>query len=213
MTHVAALQENWSLEEVIEVIQMSTKQYDINVTYPEYLLSGQFLNTFNTVISAEITGYVEQFIEAAGQLPLPDGLKSELKGRHFTYTAMRQFITVKMDLYPYLGGAHPNHDIVTVTFDSSANTIITLSDFLGAGSNYLKRLSTLVEKALFEKYPELQFAFKDPAFRQGFAPKEENFSYWTLTDDGLIIFFPEYQIAPYAAGTLDVIIPFADIRG
>lgn len=211
MRRVDVFRGNWILEETVKVIEMSTERYHINVTYPEYFLSGQSLITFNMAISAIITGYVHNFMNMAAELSLSDGRKPDLKGRHSTYTAINRFIAVKIDLYPYLGGIHPGHDILTTTFDAASNTITGLSDLFTAGSNYLERLSTLSEKALFEKYPELHFAFNDPTFRKGFAPKAENFAHWVLTDKGLMIFFPEYQVAPYAAGVLNVELPYADI--
>ena len=211
MPYLERFNGNWPLEETVKVIEKSTERYHVNATYPVYFLSGRSLNIFNTVIFSKITGYVDDFTNMAKQLILPDGRKSELNGEHSTYTALHRFITVIIDVYPHLGGAHPNHDILATTFDTAANATITLSDLFAAGSNYLERLSTLAEKALFIKYPELDFAFNDPTYRKGFAPKAENFNHWALTDSGFIIFFPEYQVAPYAAGVLDVEIPYADI--
>lgn len=203
---------NWHLEEAVKTIEMSTEQYHVNVTYPEYFLSERPLSVFNTAISGKVTAYVGDFTDAAVQFTPQYERKSELRGEHSTYTAIKRFITVKVDLYPYLGGAHPDHDIFTVSFDTAAYVMIALSDLFVDGSNYLNRLSTLSEKALFEKYPELGFAFNDPTYRRGFAPEEENFSRWALTDSGFIIFFYEYQVAPYAAGALDIEIPYASVE-
>lgn len=211
MSYFETFQGNWSLEEVVKAIEISTERYNVKVTYPEYILSGQSLNIFNAIIFGEITDYVANFTDSAEQLVLPGRVKAELIGRHFTYTAIERYITVKFDFYTYLGGAHPDRNILTITFDTAANIKITLSDLFVTGSNYLERLSILAEKALFEKYPELDFAFNNATYRRGFAAEEGNFSHWALTDSGLIIFFPVYQVAPYAAGTLDIEIPYAAI--
>lgn len=207
MPCIETFQGAWPLEEIVKAIEMSTERYDINVTYPEYRLSGQSLYSFNTTISDEISGYVQDFTDSAGVLILPDGRRSALQGQHSTYTAGNRFISAKVNFYPCFGGAHPGHDMLTSTFDTAANAVIALTALFTAESNYLDVLSQLTEKALFEKYPELDFAFNDPTFRKGFAPKEENFSRWALSDNGLIIFFSEYQVAPYAAGSLCVVIP------
>jgi len=201
----------WLLEKTIKTIKTFTQWYSVNVTYPEYYLSGQPIQDFNTAVAGEVTGFVEDFTDTAKQLALPEERRPDLKGSHFTYTAVNRVITAKIDLYPYLGGAHPGHQIITAAFDTTANTAIILSDLFVPGSRYLERLSTLAEEALFTKYPELGFAFNAPTYREGFAPRAENFSHWALTDAGLIIFFIEYQIAPYAAGALEVEIPFEAI--
>jgi len=211
MPFLIPFQEAWLLEEIVKVIEMATERYHVNVAYPEYHLSKQPLNTFNVAIFNKITGYVKEFTDSAGQMALPNGIKSELQGAHSTYTAVNRFITTKVDFYPYLGGVHPGHNIVTITFDTAENAIVSLSDFFAGERNYLQLLSSLTEKALFDQYPDLDFAFSDPTFRKGFAPAKENFSHWALSNHGLIIFFPEYQVAPYAAGALYITIPYQAI--
>ena len=213
MRCLRATQANWPLEEVMKTIELHTDEYNVHVTYPEYFLSGQTLYVFNIAISVEIHKYVGTFIDEATKLMQSNERKSELIGEHTTYTAFNRYITIKVDFYTYLGGIHPDHHILTLTFDTFTNTIISLTDLWGTDTNKLEQLSILVERALFEKYPELNFAFNDPIYRNGFAPKEKNFQYWALTDHGFIFFFPEYQVAPYAAGTLSVEIPFAYIMG
>ena len=44
-------------------------------------------------------------------------------------------------------------------------------------------------------------------FLEGFEPKKENFSTFALTDSSMILYFNEYQIAPYAAGNFQIEIP------
>lgn len=209
MRSLKATQVNWPLEEVLKTIELHTEEYNVHVTYPEYILSGQPIYVFNIAISAEIGKYVGNFIDEATQLMLFNERKSELLGEHTTYTAFNRYITIKIDFYTYLGGIHPDHNILTTTFDTFSNSIISLNDLVGLTADKLKQLSLLAERALLEKYPDLNFAFNDPTFRRGFAPKEENFQYWAITDHGFIFFFPEYQAAPYAAGTLSVEIPFS----
>lgn len=210
MSRLGKFQEDWLLMEIIKDIKISTQRYNVNATYPEYYLSGRPLSIFNELISSDISVYVKDFTDSARELVLPDGRKSELQGQHITYTKANRFISAKFNFYPCLGGVHPGHDILTTTFDTSTNEIIALSVLFPSESNYLEILSAITEKALFKKYPELDFAFNDPTFRKGFAPKEKNFNCWVLSDDGLIIFFSEYQIAPYAAGSLYVVIPLTE---
>jgi len=212
-TSAAQQEENtWQLETSEKIIKTTAKWYIINVSYPEYSLGGQSLNEFNSAISTRINSYAQNFKDMADGWELPDGAKSWLEGKYITYTANKRFITAKHSLYSDFGGASPQHEIITSTFDTQENKIITLSGLFKENSAYLERLSELSKKALFEKYPDLSFAFNTPTYQKGFAPNEKNFSNWALTDTGLVIFFPEYQVAPYAAGTLDIEIPYADIK-
>lgn len=203
----------WQLETETKSIELSSERYIINITYPEYSLNGQTLDAFNGVIFELIEQGKNEFVDMAGVWVIPGGIKSELNGNYTTHTGVSRYITARIDLYPYLGGIHPAHTIDTITFDYELDRVISLSDFFKKDSGYLEMLSELSEKALFEKYPELEFAFNTPSFRKGFEPVEENFSSWALTDSGLVIFFPEYQVAPFAAGTLDIEIPYEDMEG
>jgi len=211
MLCLRGLQGDWPLEEVPETIRLDTERYNVNVTYARYFLAGQPLAIFNMAISEQINNYVENFINNAGQLIPPIGKIPELIGGYTTYTALDRYISIKVDFLTFFGGSHPSHDILTITYDTIENAVINLNGLLGAGGDYLEKLSLLTEKELFKKYPELSFAFNSPAYRAGFAPKPENYNYWVLTDNGFIFFFPEYQAAPYAAGTLVVEIPFTAI--
>jgi len=203
---------NWMLHETIKNIVISEERYCVDATYPVYSLRNLHLYAFNTIIYDEITSYVQDFINIVQESVLLNGIRYKLNGKHFTYTADRRFITVKLDFYLLTGGAHSSHTIITITFDTVTDTIIALSDLFDANSNYLERLSLLSEQALFEKYPDLSFAFTNPTYRKGFAPNEENFTHWALTDRSLIIFFPEYQVAPYAAGILEIEIPYLAVK-
>jgi len=46
----------------------------------------------------------------------------------------------------------------------------------------------------------------------GTAPKAENFAVWNLNEHDFMITFPTYQVAPGAAGTPTVVIPYATLR-
>jgi len=46
-------------------------------------------------------------------------------------------------------------------------------------------------------------------FLEGLEAKKENFSVFNLTDESMIIYFNEYQIAPYVAGNFELAIPYS----
>ena len=45
-------------------------------------------------------------------------------------------------------------------------------------------------------------------FSDGAKPTPENYAVWNVSADGLVITFNEYQVAAYAAGPQEVVIPF-----
>jgi len=44
--------------------------------------------------------------------------------------------------------------------------------------------------------------------REGAGPNAGNYRNFYLTDKGLVIYFGQYQVAPYAAGTVEVPIKY-----
>jgi hypothetical protein len=48
--------------------------------------------------------------------------------------------------------------------------------------------------------------------KEGAGAKAENFENWNLTKKGLMFTFNQYQIAPYAAGGSQVIIPYDKLK-
>lgn len=43
---------------------------------------------------------------------------------------------------------------------------------------------------------------------EGTKPIKENFNNFIFSKNGLIIYFPQYQIAPYSQGEFNVIVPY-----
>ena len=49
-------------------------------------------------------------------------------------------------------------------------------------------------------------------FSDGAKPTPENYAVWNISAEGLVITFNEYQVAAYAAGPQEVVIPFAALK-
>lgn len=45
----------------------------------------------------------------------------------------------------------------------------------------------------------------------GTKPINNNFKNFAFSEDGLIIFFEQYQVAPYSFGNFEVIIPYSKL--
>ncbi len=50
------------------------------------------------------------------------------------------------------------------------------------------------------------------AFTSGAQPTPENYGNWNITPDGLLITFDEYQVAAYAAGPQEVVVPYTELQ-
>lgn len=112
------------------------------------------------------------------------------------------------------GAAHPNHNTITFNYDLRAGKELKLADLFKPNSDYLKVVSDYAIKDLTEQLRG-EMSGDDPDtdwIREGAGPKEENYRSWNLSPKGLEINFDPYQVASYAAGPHEVIIPLSALK-
>ncbi len=107
--------------------------------------------------------------------------------------------------YYMAGAAHPNHFFKVLNYDLKEDREISFDKLFNNSTVTLNFLSK-ASKASLDK-PDF------PMFEEGFAPKKENFTNWNLTKDGFRISFDPIQVAPYAAGPQEVLIPYKELQG
>jgi hypothetical protein len=109
-------------------------------------------------------------------------------------------------LYQYLGGAHGATDIFCETFLVSTGRLLTLDDFFTVGREvYTARMLEYVDAKIDQNPDEFWSDAKQIA--------RELFPYDTfvVTLDGISLLFPEYNIAPYAAGIVRIDVPWGGL--
>lgn len=113
----------------------------------------------------------------------------------------------------YAGGAHPNHESTSVTYDLTSGKVLLLSDLLYPGCSaadltplVIDILDTISqEQQLYSYYT----AIVEERFGQGLDAEEG----WYLSGEGLCIYFSPYEIAPYATGEVKATIPYEKLNG
>ena len=114
----------------------------------------------------------------------------------------------------YSGGAHPNSAQRAYNLDLQNCAELTLSDvILPNGAEMLQKqvLTQLSERfgslETSGLYPDYQEVVKDCFDDAGLT------SNWYFSENGLVIYFNCYEIAPYAAGIIKVEIPYDMLEG
>lgn len=104
----------------------------------------------------------------------------------------------------YAGAAHPGHYAITVVWDAGRGRALTTRDVFREGWEEIvsREAIPVLERDLGE--------MADPGWiAEGAGPLAENFRRWALVEQGVLVFFDPYQVAPYAAGPQAVTIPHA----
>lgn len=141
------------------------------------------------------------------------------------------FISILMNWDGYSG--YLNQDVFpsTINFDLTKGKAIKLIDLFEPNSKYLEKLSeTSFEKLKHtcllcpckdgtnadEPLPEGIVNDEDSggmfALNKAVSAKEENFSNWSVTAEGLKITFHKYQVGPGCIGIIHIVIPFNDLQ-
>lgn len=114
----------------------------------------------------------------------------------------------------YSGGAHPGTVQTAWNLDMENQKILTLEDVIyEEGARELANMVQLTiedkfldlgEGALFEDYADtIQSAFSYGSMTP----------YWYFNDTGLVIFFNQYELGPYAAGIIKAEVPYESLNG
>ena len=112
-------------------------------------------------------------------------------------------------------GAHPNTYFRTFTFDTKTGASLTLKDLFVPGTEYLSVVSVHARKQLVDSIAAREGVKASQVdveyLNRGTVPSSDNFQNWYLEGHTLILIFPPYQVAPYAAGVQTVIIQLSQL--
>lgn len=120
-------------------------------------------------------------------------------------------ISLSIDEEYYTGGAHGGTGRYFINVDPRSGKEYTSKDFFNpafdgelhkSGEEIFRRQRQLADTASLQQN---YFEFPDNAFRLN-----ENFGW---TPEGVVFFFNNYEVAPYAAGPTEVFIPMETVKG
>ncbi len=189
--------------------QNQNPNYEIKATVPA--LDGSTdprVVNFNTIILNLVNGEGATFKKNVSELPANS--VSPGSSLDVTYTLILQhgdLWSLKFDFLVYLAGAaHPYHYSLTVNYDLGQGRQLALSSLFLPGSNYLETISSYCIAEL-RKQP-----YSDSFSLGGASPAPENYRKWNITTDGLLITFDQYQVAPGAAGSQKIVVPYSELQ-
>lgn len=111
----------------------------------------------------------------------------------------------------FTGGAHPIHLIKSFVYNTDTNSFVTINTLIKNNPNILNELSNYTYKTLSNK-KIFQNQVVNNMLKEGTLPEADNFKNILFTDEGLIIYFERYQIAPYYYGDYNITVPYKDLK-
>lgn len=177
--------------------------YRVSISYP---------NLGIPIADAELAIWARDqaatFIDSVKPLstPIPYGLSITYETR----TASSKVISVVFFINTSTGGAYPEPGLATFVYTRKDGRRLSYPDVFSNSNGLLEAISALCRESLAAQLGNR--AEKD-MLDAGTAPDFANFELFALTDEGLRIYFPPYQVAPYSEGYLWVSIPLGKLSG
>ena len=135
---------------------------------------------------------------------------SYYESNYVTELAANDLVSIYFGISTYYeGAAHPNHNSLVFNYDLQTGRKLDLADLFKSNSDYLAVISDYAIKALIKEMAP------DPDsdwIKEGAGAKEENYKSWNITRQGLKVTFDAYQVASYAEGPHEVVIPYAVLK-
>lgn len=121
-----------------------------------------------------------------------------------------RYADIVVNGYEYTGGAHGMPFRTDYIFDRQTGKRLGLSDIVGVSEEELKTIVSSHFKTLSE---ETKFSFEDPETLEKTVAERINMDFpFYITSEGVAFYFTPYDIAAYAAGFPQVIVPYAELN-
>lgn len=124
------------------------------------------------------------------------------EGRYVVTSNEQGRLSLYVDYYSYLGGAHGMTLRVPYTFDLSDGHVLALQEAAGNRPDYV----AIINEAIQRQLPTLEIGLLAP-----FETIEPDRAFF-LKHEGLVIYFNQYEYTPYAAGAPEFVIPYSAFR-
>lgn len=201
-----------SYASIVKLAEGIDPSYSLDVEHPQFTGLGrehdsalnesveQFVSNEISLFESMLTSSNIEAAEAPNNLTL----------RYRVLNADERFVSVEFIRSSYVSGAaHPDIKAVTLNWIPTQKIVIEGGELFKPGSAYLERLSDLAREKLALNH---DLAATASLWEEGLAPTRENYGVLGVRGDSLIVFFNPYQIAPYAAGIIEISIPLHEIN-
>ncbi|OAT79385.1 DUF3298 and DUF4163 domain-containing protein [Desulfotomaculum copahuensis] len=181
----------------------------VNLKIP--VISGMKDRTVQNKINAQLAEDAKKFaseVEKLADAEVPQIRKSGSKVNRYTARTSYEvaynkngLLSITCMFMQYTGGAHGLEVKKAYNFDLTNGKNLALGDLFKPGTDYKGIINAEIKKQIQAK-PGEYFSGAN-----GFQGIKDNQGYY-LSDNALVIYFQEYDIAPYAAGHPEFKIPY-----
>jgi len=213
-----------SAEKGLEMSIISISQKDdfvnIQVEYPQFKGIGE---AFNDQISTFMMREIDIFKKNAkgnwdGRIATipPDQTVSEnpmvlcdFIGNWKPVQLNQRYLSFVINIYAFSGGAHGLNGVNAFNYDMVQKKELTINDFLDNSTKALQKLSQIAAEQVSAQLQSSGIEIDDvitQMIQQGTHPTWDNYQNFNFNYNSLIIYFPQYQVAPGYVGPVTITI-------
>lgn len=205
MLKSSGLNEDNSNVKIVDKIYKSKNNYlDINVIVPQ--VTGISDKKQEDAINDKIIKWTESWINEVKEIAdeyfkdKPTPLMPYQLYARYKLTNNSDIISFYIDYYQFSGGAHGITNRIAYNIEKSSGIEMQLKDIFKDNYNYKDVINKEISRQI-SKDPDRYFTGKD-----GFNGIGDNQNFY-IKNNTVVIYFGLYEIAPYAAGISEFIIP------
>ena len=193
----------------------NTKPFVIRINYPYIAGLDEFNNKVQDIITKETDSFKTNSLENDAAVKETDPTDYAKYPREYDLNIGYDkgqidgdVVSVIFNIYNFEGGAHGASYFIPLSYDIKNKTEIKLADLFPGQSDYLQKISAFCIIDLTKQITKALGNTEGTWLADGAGPKPENFQFFLINPDNTITFyFPQYQVAFYAAGDFKVIYP------
>jgi len=215
------LQFTTSVRVAPKVIKETNKEklYTVEAEYPQIEGDSRF-DGFNREARSSMQKDVAAFKSSEqvregdqpGDLPAETQNSSLNAGYDFRY-ATDDLISVEFAEATYSrGAAHGNLITEVLNYDVKNGKKLALADLFTPKSKYLTTIANYCMKELRERAKSEDSMIFPDSIENGAGPHADNYRAVAITKNGLWITYDPYQVAAYAGGPQDVLVPYSALK-
>jgi uncharacterized protein YxeA len=221
--------QNIKAEDITSSEENTKDNYKITISYPQF--SGIKNKEASTKINADVKKYVDNIIskiKSPGQdgavemcnfSNLPGGAPSwqceyNIALNSFD-TVAEKILSVKMEYYWFTGGAHGGTNVEFLNYNLATGEKIDWKNLFKKDSNYLKVIADYARADLTKQLLQGPDQMSDENWIQTGTDPANKDNYKNnigFSENGLSIIFGQYQVAAYAVGMPEVVVPYSQLK-
>jgi len=177
----------------------------INFQIEEAIISTLSEATKKTNLNSVLVDFNKDYVDYKTDFPESSDPRWELFIETEKIYQSEAIITIAISTYEFQGGAHGNDKIVLLNLDAKIGKVLNHNDII----NINDKFNSIAEKHFKNslEQSDSQSNMQDYFFGKSFQlPENMGFS-----EDGLILLYNTYEVASYAQGYTEFVIPFEEI--